>query len=45
MNDYIVGDATELAARCAKEALLVRVAAQIDAVRPWRDRLPRIVAP
>jgi len=35
----------QLAARYAEDALLVRVASQIEAARPWKDRIPRIVAP
>ncbi len=35
----------QLVARYAEDALLVRVAAQIEAARPWKDRVPRIVAP
>jgi len=34
----------QLAARYAEDALLVRVAAEIEAARPWKDRVPRIVA-
>jgi len=34
----------QFAARYAEEALLVRVASQIEAARPWQDRLPRVVA-
>lgn len=35
----------QFAARYAEDALLCRVAAQIEEVRPWKDRLPPIVAP
>jgi amidase len=35
----------QLVARYAEDALLVRVASQIEAARPWRDRIPRVVAP
>ena len=35
----------QLAARYAEDALLVRVAAEIEAARPWKDRVPRIAAP
>ena len=35
----------QLAARYAEDALLVRVASQIEEARPWRDRVPKIVAP
>lgn len=35
----------QLAARYAEDALLVRVASQIEEARPWKDRVPRIVAP
>jgi amidase len=34
----------QFAARYAEDALLVRVASQIEAARPWRDRSPKIVA-
>ena len=34
----------QLVARYAEDALLVRVASQIEAARPWKDRMPRIVA-
>ncbi len=35
----------QLVARYAEDALLVRVASQIEAARPWRDRRPKILAP
>jgi amidase len=35
----------QLVARYAEDALLIRVASQIEEARPWRDRIPRIVAP
>ena len=35
----------QLVARYAEDALLIRVASQIEEARPWKDRLPRIVAP
>lgn len=35
----------QLAARYAEDALLVRVAAQLEEARPWKDRVPRVVAP
>lgn len=35
----------QFAARYAEDALLVRVASQIEAARPWRDRRPKIAAP
>ncbi|HSQ79249.1 MAG TPA: amidase family protein, partial [Candidatus Bathyarchaeia archaeon] len=35
----------QFAARHAEDALLVRVASQIEEARPWKDRRPRIVAP
>ena len=35
----------QFAARFAEEALLVRVASQIEAARPWKDRVPKVVAP
>jgi len=35
----------QLAARYAEDALLVRVSSQIEAARPWKDRIPGIVAP
>lgn len=34
----------QLAARYAEDALLVRVASQIEAARPWKDRLPKVAA-
>jgi amidase len=34
----------QFAAALGREDLLVRVAAQIEAFRPWRDRRPRVVA-
>ena len=34
----------QFAARYAEDGLLMRVASQIEAARPWKDRLPRIVA-
>ncbi|HSA96309.1 MAG TPA: amidase family protein, partial [Acidobacteriota bacterium] len=34
----------QFAARYAEEALLVRVAAQIEEARPWKDRVPKVVA-
>jgi amidase len=34
----------QLVARYAEEALLIRVASQIEAAQPWKDRLPRVVA-
>ncbi len=34
----------QFVARYAEDALLVRVASQIEAARPWKDRMPRIVA-
>jgi amidase len=35
----------QFVARYAEDALLMRVASQIEEARPWKDRLPRIVAP
>jgi len=35
----------QFAARYAEDGLLMRVASQIEAARPWKDRVPRIVAP
>jgi amidase len=35
----------QMVARYAEDDLLVRVASQIEEARPWRDRVPRIVAP
>ena len=35
----------QLVARYAEDALLVRVASQIEEARPWKDRIPGIVAP
>jgi len=35
----------QFVARYAEDALLIRVASQIEEARPWRDRMPRIVAP
>ena len=35
----------QLAARYAEDALLVRVASQIEEARPWKDRRPKVVAP
>jgi amidase len=34
----------QFAARYAEDGLLMRVASQIEAARPWKDRVPRIVA-
>lgn len=34
----------QFVARFAEDALLVRVASQIEEARPWKDRVPRIVA-
>jgi amidase len=35
----------QFVARYAEDALLMRVASQVEEARPWRDRIPRIVAP
>jgi amidase len=35
----------QFVARYAEDALLVRVAGQLEEARPWKDRLPPIVAP
>lgn len=35
----------QFAARYAEDALLVRVAAQIEEAKPWKDRCPKIAAP
>jgi amidase len=35
----------QFVARYAEDALLMRVASQIEEARPWKDRIPRIVAP
>ena len=34
----------QFAARYAEDALLVRVASQLEAARPWKDRLPKVFA-
>ena len=35
----------QLVARYAEDALLIRVASQIEEARPWKDRVPGVVAP
>jgi amidase len=34
----------QLVARYAEEPLLIRVASQLEDARPWRDRMPRVLA-
>jgi amidase len=35
----------QLVARYADDALLMRVASQIEEAGPWKGRIPRVVAP
>lgn len=35
----------QFAARYAEDALLIQVAAQLEEAKPWKDRLPPVVAP